>query len=104
MQLTYKRAPVSIQILYLRMARGKNCLDFQIPVILRLSATRWLLLKINIAVDFSVRTNFHVHFLFICDKCFSISTPLRSQLSQTSSPPPRLSFHTDATLPLSSLR
>lgn len=63
-----------------------------------------LLIKLNIAVDFSVRTNFHVHFLFSCDKCFSISTPLRSQLSQTSSPSPRLSSNTDATLPLSSLR
>lgn len=31
--LTYKRAAVNVQILYLRMASGKNCLDFQIPAV-----------------------------------------------------------------------
>jgi len=30
--LTYKRAAVNVQILYLRMASVKNCLDFQIPL------------------------------------------------------------------------
>jgi len=38
--LAYKRAPINSKILYLEMASGKNCLDFQTAVVLKLSTTR----------------------------------------------------------------
>lgn len=76
MSLTNERTPVRVQILYLKMTSGKNCLHYQIPAVLRLSAKRKsayvcldpdvelsifprqrpFLINMNIGVDFSTRT------------------------------------------------